>query len=73
MPNRRSQRSKNRTLKLKAGMAFPMPSREALVDRSEVSSNGDVQDPEHIDLGQEQVREAVRNPLQNHDRMDSGR
>ena len=35
--------------------------------------NGDVQDPEHIDLGQEQVSEVVRNPLQNHDRMDSGR
>ena len=43
------------------------------MDYSEVSSHGDVQDPEHIDLRQEQVREAVRNPLQNHDRMDSGR
>ena len=36
---------------LKAGTASPMPSREALVDHSEVSLNGDVQDPEHIDLG----------------------
>ena len=36
-------------------------------------SNGDVPDPEHLDLRQEQVREAVRNPLQNHDGMDSGR
>ena len=54
-------------------MASPMQSREASVDHSEVSFNGDVQDPEHIDLRQEQVREAVRNPLQNHDRMDSGR
>ena len=54
-------------------MVSPLPSREALVDRSEVSSNGDVQDPERIDLRQEQVREAVRNPLENHDRMDSGR
>ena len=35
--------------------------------------NGDVQDPEHIDLGQEQVSKVVRDPLQNHDRMDSGR
>ena len=50
-----------------------MPSREALVDHSEVSLIGDVQDPEHIDQGQEQVSEIVRNPLQNHDRMDSGR
>ena len=54
-------------------MASPMPSREASVNLSKVSSNGDVQDPEHIDLRQEQVRKAVRNPLQNHDRMDSGR
>ena len=43
------------------------------MDCSKVSSNGDVQDPEPINLSQEQVREAVRNPLQNHDRMDSGR
>ena len=38
-----------------------------------MSLNGDVQDPEHINLGQEQVSEVVRNPLQNHNRMDSGR
>ena len=56
-----------------AEAASPMPSREASVDHSEVSSNGDVQDPEPIDLRQEQVREAVRNPILNHDRMDSGR
>ena len=54
-------------------MVSPMPSREASVDHSKMSSNGDVQDPEPINLSQEQVREAVRNPLQNHDRMDSGR
>ena len=58
---------------LEAGTASPMTSREASVDCSEVSLSGDVQDPEHIDLGQEQVSEVVRNPLQNHDRMDSGR
>ena len=93
MPNRKSHRSKKRTLKqespatsngssgpskvdhqeLEAGMASPVPSREALVDRFKVYSNGDVQDPEPINLSQEQVREAVRNPLWNHDRMDSGR
>ena len=50
-----------------------MPSREASVDCSKVSSNGDVQDSEPINLDQEQVTEAVRNTLQNHDRMDSGR
>ena len=54
-------------------MVFPVPSRETSVDHSKVSSNGDVQDPEPINLSQEQVREAVRNPLQSHDRMDSGR
>ena len=32
------------------------------MDCSEVSSNGDVQDPEHTDLEQEQVRAEVRNP-----------
>ena len=58
---------------LKARMASPMPSREASVDCSKVSLNGDVQDPECIDLGQEQVSEVVWNPLQNHNRMDSGR
>ena len=57
---------------LEARMAFPVPSREVLVNCSKVSLNGDVQDPEHIDLGQEQVSEVVRNPLQNHNRMDSG-
>ena len=41
---------------LEAGMASPVPSRETSVDCSEVSSNGDVQNPEHIDLRQEQVR-----------------
>ena len=58
---------------LKAEMAFPVPSREASVDHSKLSSNGDVQVPELIDLRPEQVREAMRNPLQNHDRMDLGR
>ena len=58
---------------LEARTASPMPSREALVDCSEVSLIGDTQDPEHVDRGQEQVSEIVRNPLQNHDKMDSGR
>ena len=48
-----------------------MPSREALVDCSEASPIGYVQDPEHIDQGQEQVSKIVRCPLQNHARMDS--
>ena len=58
---------------LEAKVASPMPSREASVDHSEASLIGDVQDPEHVDQGQEQVSEMVRSPFQNHDRMDSGR
>ena len=50
-----------------------MPSREASVECSEVSPNGDVHNPENIDSEHEQVREAVRSPLQDNDRMDSGR
>ena len=50
-----------------------MPSMEASEDRSEVASDGEVQDQGHFDSQQDQVDEVVRNPLQNHDRMDSGR
>ena len=97
MPNRKSHRTKRRTLKqespaqsngssgpseadrqelkarIKARTASPMPSREAFVDCPKVSFIGDIQDPEHVHQGQEQVSKIVRNPLQNHDRMDSGR
>ena len=58
---------------LEARTASPMPSREASVDHSKVSLIGDIQDAKHIDQGQEQVSKIVRNPLQNHDRIDSGR
>ena len=58
---------------VKAKAASPIPSMEALVDHSKASLIGDVQDPEHVDQGQEQVSEIFRSPLQNHDRMDSGR
>ena len=58
---------------LKAKATSPMPSREASVDRSKVSLFGDVQGLEHVDKEQEQVSEIGRNPLQNHDQMDSGR
>ena len=50
-----------------------MPSREALVNHSKAPLIGDVQDPECTGQGQEQVSEIVRSPLQNQDRMDSGR
>ena len=43
------------------------------MDHSKVSLIGDIQDPKHVDHRQEQVSEIIRSPLQNHDRMDSGR
>ena len=60
-------------LELKAERASPVPSREASEDHSEVTSNGGIQDQGHFNFQQDQVNEMVRNPLQNHDRMDSGR
>ena len=42
---------------LEAKAASPMPGREALVDRSEVSLIGDMQSLEHVDQEQEQVSE----------------
>ena len=43
------------------------------MDHSKASLIGDVQGLEHVDQEQEQVSKIVRSPLQNHDRMDSGR
>ena len=60
-------------LELEAQRASPVPSREASEDRSEVASDGGIQDQGHFNFQQDQVDEVVRNPLQNHDRMDSGR
>ena len=71
--NRSSGLSKADHQEFEAETASPMPSREASVDRSEASSNGDVQDLEHVDPEQDQIREAVRNPIKNHYRMVSGR
>ena len=58
---------------LEAKATSPMPSREASVDHSEAFLIQDVQSLEHIDREQEQASETVISPLQNHDRMDSGR
>ena len=71
--NGRSGSSEADCQEFEARAASLMPSRKASVDCSEVSLMGDVQDPDHIDQGREQVSEMVRNPLQNHNRMDSGR
>ena len=65
--------SKAGYLELEAERASPVPSREASEDRSEAASDGGIQDQGCFDFQQDQVDEVVRNPLQNHDRMDSGR
>ena len=60
-------------LELEAERVSPVPSREASEDRSEVASDGGIQDQGCFNFQQDQVDEVVRNLLQNHDRMDSGR
>ena len=65
--------SKASYLELEAERVSPVPSREASEDHSEVASDRGIQDQGHFDFQQDQVDEVVRNPLQNHDRMDSGR
>ena len=65
--------SKASYLELEAERASPVPSRKASEDHSEVASDGGIQDQGCFDFQQDQVDEVVRNPLQNHDRMDSGR
>ena len=65
--------SKSSYLELEADRASPVPSKEASEDCLEVASDGGIQDQGHFNFQQDQVDEVVRNPLQNHDRMDSGR
>ena len=65
--------SKARYLELEAERASPVPSREVSEDCSEMASDGGIQDQGHFDFQPDQVDEVVRNLLQNHDRMDSGR
>ena len=55
--NRSSGPSEADSQELKAKATSPMPSRKASVDCSEASLIGDIQDPEHVDQGQEQVSE----------------
>ena len=43
------------------------------MDHTETASEGGVQDSGHFDSPQAQVEEVVRSPLQDHDRMSSGR
>ena len=65
--------SKAGYLEFEAERASPVPSREASEDCSEVTSDEGIQDQGYLNFQQDQVDEVVRNPLQNLDRMDSGR
>ena len=65
--------SKASYLYLKAERGAPVPSREASEDCSEVTSDGGIQDQGCFNFQQDEVDDVVRNPLQNHDRIDSGR
>ena len=71
--NPSSQCSKASYSELEAERASPVLSREASEDHSEVASDRGIQDQGHFNFQQDQVDEVFRNPLQNHDRMDSGR
>ena len=98
MPNKKSQKSKKKTLKrfpaagsnqgsdqsearhselsqleLKARGVSSTPSREASMDCAETASEGGTQDSRCFDSPQAHVEEVVRSPLQDHDRMSSGR
>ena len=69
----KARHSKASCFEPKAEGASPVPSREASEDCSEVASDGEIQDQGHFNSQEDQVDEVVRNPLRNHDRMDSGR
>ena len=59
--------------KLGAKRASPVPSREASEDCSGVAYDGEIPDQGCFDSHQEQIDEVIQRPLQNHDRMNSGR
>ena len=50
-----------------------MPSREASEDCSGVAYDGETPDQGCFDSHQEQIDKVIQRPLQNHDRMNSGR
>ena len=60
--------------KLRAERASPVPSREASEDCSGVAYDPrEIPDQGHFDSHQEQIDKVIQRPLQNHDRMNSGR
>ena len=65
--------SKLSRLEFEVGEVSSTPSREASVDHTETAAEGGMQDSGRFDSTQAQVEEVVRSPLQDHDRMSSGR
>ena len=60
-------------LKLGAMRALPVPSREVSEDCPGAAYDGEIPDQGCFDSHQEQIDEEIWRPLQNHDRMNSGR
>ena len=65
--------SKVNCFELGAKRASPVPSREASEDCSGVAHDREIPDQGHFESCQEQIDKVIWRPLQNHDRMDSGR
>ena len=65
--------SKLSRLELKARGVSSTPSREASVDCAETALEGGTQDSRCFNSPQAHVEEVVKSPLQDHDRMSSGR
>ena len=68
-----ARRSELSRLEFEVREVLLTPSREASVDHAETASEGGTQDSRCFDSPQAQVEEVVRSPLQDHDRMSSGR
>ena len=65
--------SKANHFKLRAKRASSVPNRGASEDCSGVAYDGEIPDQGCFDSHLEQIDEVIRRPLQNHDRMNSGR
>ena len=65
--------SKPSQLELEVRGVSLTPSREASTDHTKIASEGGMQDSRCFDSPQAHVEEVVRSPLQDHDRMSSGR
>ena len=69
----KARHSKPSQLELGVRGVSSAPSREASMDCTEMASEGGMQDSRCFDSPQAYVEEVFRSPLQDHDRMSSGR